>query len=827
MTSQGYPGADAFVRGDYHDAIKVFDKLIIASPEDASLYCNRSASFYHMEMYRRAVKDADEAIKRDPSCLRAYYWKGRSFQALNKRKSAKCAFQQGLKCAQGDVMIYQELHDLCYGGGAPDPVATTPVPTASPSPSPPHIPPQPSLSVVSAPPPVVPDPVKSKVVLQRHDGSAATDEDIALIREAHASGSDATALALAQRGLIRHGVGSSGIDEKIALGYLRVNTGNYVAAIRFFSELLQEAPKVVAGYLGRGTAYALSGDLNSAIQDFTRAITLDPSCSDAWKRRGQSKAALQLDNDAIADLTKAMHICKDHEVCHQRGLAYYKIKNYSKALSDFENASRLDASNPLSWNHMGLCLNGIGNPTAAIAAHKHAIELKPDFKEAFANMAQAYRDNGDFQNAEKYFSTAISLDPNYVHSYHLRGLARFGVGEHTKALGDFRKALQINPTFIECKHMLGIASHGVGLFKDAVHNYDFCVSKKEDHITWYNREIALYVHRNLDKPVRRLNMDNDLDPFFKEAWCKRLHPAILHGYTRQPRLDPSIPDVDVTCTTPKSKDAERLIRAAGPLGSKLQLDSPGYLANKRQHRMCGLAVLEIAQTLQTLWREKGSNQTVDNGSRERHRHKFGWRDMFDIAIRWRQYSEPNDPVWWVDLLSPEQFREGFGSHTPMVTGQTKVVRYYPMFERAFEIMKTLMEEQCAMSKGNMEDVKNAKDCAALFALVRKDFWVVTPCMSVCNPPKVLEGTRLTLQHVAPEGHEYSIRTPGTPPRWEDYEKEMDFIWAKLAEAGSKEEVDLEEYVPRRICGPFSSFFSPVLLSRTLAHACTHVDSFVH
>ena len=49
-------------------------------------------------------------------------------------------------------------------------------------------------------------------------------------------------------------------------------------------------------------------------------------------------------------------------------------------------------------------------------------------------------------------------------------------------------------------------------------------------------------------------------------------------------------------------------------------------------------------------------------------HAFGWRDMYDTITKWRQISEPNDPVWWVDLLSPEQFREGFGSHTPMITG---------------------------------------------------------------------------------------------------------------------------------------------------------------
>ena len=31
-------------------------------------------------------------------------------------------------------------------------------------------------------------------------------------------------------------------------------------------------------------------------------------------------------------------------------------------------------------------------------------------------------------------------------------------------------------------------------------------------------------------------------------------------------------------------------------------------------------------------------------------HVFGWRDWFDIAIRWRQYSEPMDVVYWLDRL---------------------------------------------------------------------------------------------------------------------------------------------------------------------------------
>jgi hypothetical protein len=53
-----------------------------------------------------------------------------------------------------------------------------------------------------------------------------------------------------------------------------------------------------------------------------------------------------------------------------------------------------------------------------------------------------------------------------------------------------------------------------------------------------------------------------------------------------------------------------------------------------------------------------------------------WRDAYDIAVRWRQESEPFDPIFYIDGLSQEAFEEGFGLQTPMVAGQMRVARYY-------------------------------------------------------------------------------------------------------------------------------------------------------
>ena len=73
----------------------------------------------------------------------------------------------------------------------------------------------------------------------------------------------------------------------------------------------------------------------------------------------------------------------------------------------------------------------------------------------------------------------------------------------------------------------------------------------------------------------------------------------------------------------------------------------------------------------------------------------------DIVVKWRQLAEPNDQVIWVDLLTRREFEQGFGSHTPMFTGQTKTVRYHMNFARAQELQKEVL-----LKEGHAFDAHN-------------------------------------------------------------------------------------------------------------------------
>eukprot|EP01126_Amoeba_proteus_P053955 TRINITY_DN6605_c0_g1_i5.p1 TRINITY_DN6605_c0_g1~~TRINITY_DN6605_c0_g1_i5.p1 ORF type:complete len:253 (+),score=45.10 TRINITY_DN6605_c0_g1_i5:101-859(+) len=239
----------------------------------------------------------------------------------------------------------------------------------------------------------------------------------------------------------------------------------------------------------------------------------------------------------------------------------------------------------------------------------------------------------------------------------------------------------------------------------------------------------LWWQRRLDKPLSSMNPDRDLSAEFKEYFCKSLRPSFLRSYTKQPQLDSRIHDV-VYSAIPKSPNAAKLLNYSAWYGRLLHQRAPGYLSNARQQRMAGLATVHVAQVLRSYLFQGKKMESGAGSSFTKQSHQFGWRDVYDIIVKWRQISEPNDPVWWVDRLSKEQFSEGFGAQTPMVSGQCPSVRYSPMVQMAFPILKCQLLVQQVMSERLEECVRNAKDLDELYQVMKRDFWVVTSCYSL-------------------------------------------------------------------------------------------------
>ncbi|XP_065873083.1 suppressor of RPS4-RLD 1 [Euphorbia lathyris] len=629
------------------------------------------------------------------------------------------------------------------------------------------------------------------------------------------------------------------VDFRLSRGIAQVNEGKYVSAISIFDQILREDPTYPEALIGRGTAYAFQRELEAAIVDFSKAIESNPLAGEAWKRRGQARAALGEPVEAIQDLTKALEFEPNSpDILHERGIVNFKFKDFDAAVQDLSTCVKLDKDNKSAYTYLGLALSSIGEYKKAEEAHLKSIQLDRSFLEGWAHLTQFYLDLANSTKTLECVQEIHQIDIRFAKAYHLRGVLLHGMGDHRKAIKDLSLGLTFEKSNIESLYLRGSCYHAVGEYSEAVKDYDATLDMELDSVdkfvlqclAFYQKELALYTASKINSEFCWFDIDGDINPLFKEYWCKRLHPKdVCEKVYRQPPLSPKrskLRKQDFSIT--KQKTA--LLMAADSIGKKIQYDCLGFLPNRRQHRMAGLAAIEIAQKVSKAWRSlqaewKHSNKSISkNGKRARRRinmssqnrggagcstssssetstshgtaedrssgrHKMSWQDVYSMAVKWRQISEPCDPVVWINKLS-EEFNSGFGSHTPLILGQAKVVRYYPNYERTLNAAKMIMKDKLYVhnkkdevidisTDEKLQDILDAKTCSDLYKVVGEDFWLATWCNSTAVEGKRLEGTRITLVKMGDHGFDFAIRTPCTPSRWDEFDAEMATAWETI------------------------------------------------
>jgi tetratricopeptide (TPR) repeat protein len=107
-----------------------------------------------------------------------------------------------------------------------------------------------------------------------------------------------------------------------------------------------QGEKDLAGVLyNRGTRNARNGNLNQAIEDFTRAIEIKPDDIMAYNNRGSAYAQQGDYIQAISDFTKAIGLNPNDPVAyHNRAVAYFGLKQYDKAWGDVNMVKEIGAT---------------------------------------------------------------------------------------------------------------------------------------------------------------------------------------------------------------------------------------------------------------------------------------------------------------------------------------------------------------------------------------------------------------------------------------------------------------------------------------------------
>ena len=117
---------------------------------------------------------------------------------------------------------------------------------------------------------------------------------------------------------------------------LRLEKKDYTAAIEMYSKVIELRPNYEYAYFRRGYCKGLVGDLKGQVEDYSKHIELEPT-ADNYVSRALIKNKLEDYQGVIDDCTKAIKLKKKHSFAHRfRGEAKFKLNDFLGAITDLD-----------------------------------------------------------------------------------------------------------------------------------------------------------------------------------------------------------------------------------------------------------------------------------------------------------------------------------------------------------------------------------------------------------------------------------------------------------------------------------------------------------
>jgi len=156
--------------------------------------------------------------------------------------------------------------------------------------------------------------------------------------------------------------------------------------------------------------------------------------------RGKCSAAVKKLTEAIVRGERAA------DAHAGRADAYYRLRKYREALTDYEKALELNYEHPeLLFFSMACAKEELGDLEGALGVYSAIIEDDPDEPAAYNNRGRLYFERGRLEDASADFEAAIALDPGYSTPYFNRGNLRAARGDVDGGADDIRRAAKLNP----------------------------------------------------------------------------------------------------------------------------------------------------------------------------------------------------------------------------------------------------------------------------------------------------------------------------------------------------------------------------------------------
>jgi len=265
------------------------------------------------------------------------------------------------------------------------------------------------------------------------------------------------------------------------------STSQLQTALDFFSRAIQLDPTCADAYylrryfkpwLERQSGRTDRSNRIQGIEDYLQAIRIDPTFAEAYYDRSQTHCSLRAKRKVVNVFTQTVQAnAHDANAYYGRGFAFINLGEFQKALIDFNQAIQLNPGDANFYYGRGFAHYRLKQYPQAIQDFSRSIQLNPNLADTYAMRAFAFYDAGNKQEAFRDASQAIRLDRENIAAYLIRGQIFEDIGNQASAQEDYRRGVGLLPCLTGCGDAGILISFGN---PDALYERALAMAKRGD-----------------------------------------------------------------------------------------------------------------------------------------------------------------------------------------------------------------------------------------------------------------------------------------------------------------------------------------------------------
>ena len=195
-------------------------------------------------------------------------------------------------------------------------------------------------------------------------------------------------------------------------------------------------------------------------------------------------------------------------------IAHYKLGDAlaeegrnAEAIKHYYEALRSESKYwPGIYLNLGVALMAVNKIDESIDNFSRAIQIKPDFAEAYNNMGVAMERHGNLTEAVSHYREALRIKPDYAEAHNNLGVVlATKQGNFSEAIRHYLKALQISSKYASAHNNLGNALAHQGNYQDAIYHYKEALRINPNYAgAYYNLE-KVYANREKNEKCIEIN----------------------------------------------------------------------------------------------------------------------------------------------------------------------------------------------------------------------------------------------------------------------------------------------------------------------------------